>query len=56
MALVAINIIADVPEPEFTEDAIRDFVAGIYEAKGRIYDATFVVLAGEGKRVNLQES
>ena len=54
MALVSINIIADVPEPEFTIAAYKNIVQDNMNI-GKVYDATLVVLAGEGERVNLQE-
>ena len=52
MALVAIVIIADVEEPDFTEEAYKDIVEDTQGA-GRVYDARFIRIAGDGTSTSL---
>ena len=55
MALISINVIVD-GDPEACEGLSKDFVSQLKRlGEGRIYDATFVTVAGEGRRVNLNE-
>jgi hypothetical protein len=56
MSLVAINIIADVGVVEGAQELARTLVHDLKAfAEGRIYDATFIKVADEGKRINLNE-
>jgi hypothetical protein len=53
---IAMNVIADVPDIEDSSTLAAEFIHALHERLGgRIFDATFVVIADGGERFNLEE-
>lgn len=56
MALVAVNMVVDVEDTDWLQGQMSQVVTAMRTDGDRIYDATMVVLKGDGERINLQES